>query len=66
MIPRTDLGRRRYAGFIDHMPEKGPLQVEVRGNNPWIIGTPRKEALRNLDRSMKGLGLHVTDVTWRP
>jgi anaerobic ribonucleoside-triphosphate reductase activating protein len=66
MTPRTDLGRRRYADLIDYAPEKGPLQVEVRGSDPWIIGTPRKEALRNLDRSLKGLGLQITDVTWRP
>ena len=66
MTLRTDLGRRRYADFIDHAPENGPLQVEMRGSNPWIIGTPRKEALRNLDRSMKGLGLQIADVTWRP
>lgn len=65
MTPRTDLGRRRYAEFLDHAPAKGPLQVELRDGNPWIIGTPRKEALRDLDRSLKALGLRVTDVTWR-
>ncbi|RSN46040.1 radical activating enzyme [Amycolatopsis sp. WAC 04197] len=66
MVPRTELGRRRYSGFIDHAPEKGPLQIEVRGNDPWIIGTPRKGTLRNLDRSLKSVGLRVTDTTWRP
>ncbi|MCG8915220.1 radical SAM protein [Actinokineospora sp. PR83] len=66
MTPRSDLGRRRYADLVDHAPERGPLQVEVRGGDPWIIGTPRVGALRDLDRSMRGLGLRVTDVTWRP
>lgn len=66
MIPRTDLGRRRYAEFLGHAPDKGPLQVELRDGSPWIIGTPRQETLRNLDRSLKGLGLQVTDATWRP
>lgn len=66
MTPRTDLGRRRYAGFVDHAPEQGPLQVELCDGHPWIIGTPRAAALRNLDRSMRALGLQVTDVTWRP
>ncbi|WET76211.1 4Fe-4S single cluster domain-containing protein [Amycolatopsis sp. QT-25] len=66
MVPRTELGELRYADFIDYAPEQGPLQIEVRGNDPWIIGTPRKEALRNLDRSLKGVGLRITDTTWRP
>ncbi|MGV9365778.1 4Fe-4S single cluster domain-containing protein [Amycolatopsis sp. NPDC003731] len=66
MVPRTELGRRRYAGFLDHAPANGPLQLEVRDGDPWIIGTPRQGVLRNLDRSLKGLGLEVTDVTWRP
>ncbi|MET8996645.1 4Fe-4S single cluster domain-containing protein [Amycolatopsis sp. NPDC004169] len=66
MVPRTDLGRRRYAGFVDHAPDHGPLQLEVRNGDPWIIGTPRPGVLRNLDRSLKGLGLQVTDATWRP
>jgi anaerobic ribonucleoside-triphosphate reductase activating protein len=65
MAPRTDLGRRRYAEFIDHAPEMAPLQVELRGGDPWIIGTPREGALRNLGRSMTELGLQVTDATWR-
>ncbi|GAA3039819.1 4Fe-4S single cluster domain-containing protein [Actinokineospora globicatena] len=66
MVPRTDLGRRRYADLVDHAPERGPLQVEVRDGDPWIIGTPRQGALRELGRSMKDLGLRVTDTTWRP
>lgn len=65
MVPQTALGRRRYAEYVDYAPARGPLQLEAGDEGPWIIGTPRAAALRTLDRSMKDLGLDITDVTWR-
>ncbi|MGX7826054.1 4Fe-4S single cluster domain-containing protein [Actinokineospora sp. 24-640] len=66
MVPRTDLGRRRYAQYLEYEPENPPLQLGDRPGGVWIIGTPRRGTLSGLESGLRALGMGVDDVTWRP
>jgi anaerobic ribonucleoside-triphosphate reductase activating protein len=62
---RTDLGRVRYAEYVDATPERAPLQVRVDGDGIWLIGTPRRGGLSELERDLRRMGLGIADVSWR-
>jgi anaerobic ribonucleoside-triphosphate reductase activating protein len=66
MVLQTDLGRRRYAAFVDLTPDRTPLQVEPDPAGVWIIGTPRRGTLSRLERGLRHRGLGPESVTWRP
>ncbi|WP_329016518.1 radical SAM protein [Micromonospora rifamycinica] len=66
MVLQTDLGRRRYASFVDLTPDRTPLQVEPDPSGVWIIGTPRRGTLSRLERGLRHRGLGPEAVTWRP
>lgn len=66
MVMRTDLGRVRYAEYVDATPDHAPLQVRADGDGIWLIGTPRRGALSELERDLRRKGLGIVDVSWRP
>ncbi|WP_428966171.1 4Fe-4S single cluster domain-containing protein [Micromonospora fluostatini] len=66
MVPQTDLGRRRYAAYLDHAPEHAPLQVRPDHTGIWVIGTPHRGTLPRLERELRRQGLGPEAVTWRP
>lgn len=66
MSPRTDLGRRRYADYLDHAPGRPPMQVASDGSRTWFIGVPRAGTLSGLERALRGADMDIDTVTWRP
>jgi anaerobic ribonucleoside-triphosphate reductase activating protein len=63
---RTDLGRRRYAEYVDFSPSEPPLQLGAEPTGFWIIGVPRKGTLSALERGLGKDGLRLSQVSWRP
>jgi len=61
----TDLGRRRYAEFVDLAPQRPPIQVRAEHDGFWLIGVPRRGTLPRLERGLRDDGLDVDTVTWR-
>ena len=61
----TDLGRRRYAEFVDLAPQRPPIQVRPEHDGFWLIGVPRRGTLQILERGLRRGGLPVSAVTWR-
>lgn len=66
MSLQTDLGRRRYAAYVEHAPERAPLQVVPEPDGVVLIGTPRRGTLPRLERLLRRRGLDLNGVTWRP
>ncbi len=65
LIPRTDLGHARYDRYLDHEPERPPMQFSVDGPDIWFAGVPARRD------GKAGAGVarprcHVRGVTWRP
>lgn len=66
LIPRTELGWRRYRDFLDHVPDRPPLQVVPYAAGVQLIGVPRAGTLPDFERSLRGAGQTVDEVSWRP
>src|SRR5262249_26101195 len=66
MVLRTPLGRRRYAPFVDHVPERVPIQAMVDHRGLWLIGVPRHGDLGRIERIVRTQGLAVESASWRP
>ncbi|MDI1462832.1 4Fe-4S single cluster domain-containing protein [Catellatospora sp. KI3] len=63
---RTDLGRERFAAFVDAAPEQTPLQVTVEDDGRvWLIGVPRHRDLARLERWLRASGMTVEAASWR-
>ena len=61
----TDLGKRRYATFLDLAPERPRIQVHPEHDGFWLVGVPRRGTLQKLQRGLRDDGLSVGAVTWR-
>ncbi|GIE35201.1 radical activating enzyme [Actinoplanes italicus] len=66
MVVQSDLGRRRYAPYLDLEPERPALQVMADGDGVWIVGVPLRGTLPRLERELRHHGLDPEAVTWRP
>jgi anaerobic ribonucleoside-triphosphate reductase activating protein len=66
MIIQTELGRRRYAGYVDKAPDRPSLQVLADGDGVWLIGTPQRGTLPELERDLRRQDLDIEGVSWRP
>lgn len=64
--PRTPLGRDRYGPYLDHAPDRAPMQVAADGRNLWFIGVPRRGDLARLERELAARGIGFEGVSWRP
>jgi len=62
----TDLGRRRYARFVDLAPERPPIQVVADHDGFLLVGVPRRGTLPGLQRALRDDGLALDAVSWRP
>jgi len=65
LIPQTHLGRRRYGRYLDHKPERVPMQVAADGGHLWFIGVPRRGDLPRLERALRERGVTYRGSTWR-
>jgi anaerobic ribonucleoside-triphosphate reductase activating protein len=66
MVAQSDLGRRRYAPYLDLEPERPALQVMADSDRVWIVGVPLRGTLPRLERELHRRGLDPEAVTWRP
>ena len=64
--PRTALGERRYRPYVDHVPERAPVQVAVDGRHVWFIGVPTRGTLPRLERALRSRGVSWEGTSWRP
>jgi anaerobic ribonucleoside-triphosphate reductase activating protein len=65
MLPRTALGRKRYARYVNHVPEQAPMQVTVDEAGIWFIGVPRDGDMPRLERALRQRGVGVGAASWR-
>lgn len=66
MRPQTDLGRARYAPYLDARPEHPELQLRVDADRLWLVGVPRRGTLVQLDRLLRLRGIDARRASWRP
>jgi anaerobic ribonucleoside-triphosphate reductase activating protein len=66
LTPRTALGERRYRPYLDHAPERAPVQVAVDERHVWFIGVPHRGDLPRLEQALRSRGVTWEGVTWRP
>lgn len=66
LIPLTPLGEERYLPYLDHRPERAPMQVNADEEGIWFIGVPAPGALPRLRGAMARRGVTVEGVSWRP
>lgn len=62
----TPLGEERYGSFIEHVPERPPMQVDVTESSIQFIGVPGRGDLQRIERSVRAKGLRLEDTSWRP
>ncbi|MBE1537053.1 4Fe-4S single cluster domain-containing protein [Actinomadura algeriensis] len=65
LTPRTPRGRARYAPYLDHEPERAPMQVAVNDRHVWFAGVPRRGDLNRLRRELADRGVTFEEVSWR-
>jgi anaerobic ribonucleoside-triphosphate reductase activating protein len=66
LLPRTELGRQRYARYVEHSPERSGMQLTVRDGALWFIGVPRRRDMTRLEQTLRDHGVTIGRVTWRP
>jgi anaerobic ribonucleoside-triphosphate reductase activating protein len=67
LSPRTPLGARRYGPYLDHEPDRPPMQVGADDRNVWFIGVPRRGDMVRLEGELAARGVVFEGgVTWRP
>lgn len=64
LIPLSPLGATRYAPYLQHAPERPPMQVGRTGADLWIIGVPRAGDLDRLDRANRLAGIASAGASW--
>jgi anaerobic ribonucleoside-triphosphate reductase activating protein len=68
MVPRTPLGRARYAAHLDRQATGPRIQV-VEGaegeGDVRLYGVPRRGELAALERGLRGAGIRFTGASWR-
>lgn len=66
LLPRTPLGVGRYGRYLDHVPDRTPMQVSVDARNIWFVGVPRRGDMPRLERALARRGVHPGKPSWRP
>lgn len=66
LTPLTRLGWSRYGPYLDHVPDRTPMQFAVDDRDIRFIGVPRRGDLARLERAMARRGVHLEGLTWRP
>ncbi|WP_073946258.1 4Fe-4S single cluster domain-containing protein [Streptomyces kebangsaanensis] len=66
VTPLTPLGRERYGPWLEHRPERAPMQLVASDSDAWLIGVPRPGELALLERALRTAGFRHGQVSWRP
>jgi len=64
LVPLSPLGAARYAPYLQHVPERPPMQVGRAGADLWIIGVPRAGDLDRLGRASRLAGVTSAGASW--
>jgi anaerobic ribonucleoside-triphosphate reductase activating protein len=65
MVPRTLLGRERYADMVGRVPARAPIQASVTDDGIWLIGVPRSGGVGALERGLRQRGVRLGAASWR-
>ena len=66
LVPRTALGRRRYAPHLRRAGDRPGVQIRVTEHAVQIIGVPRPGELSALERDLAARGVTFQENSWRP
>ncbi|WP_327697830.1 4Fe-4S single cluster domain-containing protein [Streptomyces sp. NBC_00459] len=66
VTPLTPLGRERYGPWLEHHPERAPMQLVTSDSDAWLIGVPRSGELPLLEKALRTAGFRHGQVSWRP
>ncbi len=67
LTPLSELGRTRYADYLDAPADSQGkrIQVAVEGQHIWLIGIPERNDMAQLDALCRSRGLTLETVSWR-
>lgn len=66
LLPLTELGRQRYAPYLDAPAEEGKrIQVAVDQGRLWLIGLPGRGDMARLEALCQSRGLRLDQTSWR-
>jgi anaerobic ribonucleoside-triphosphate reductase activating protein len=65
LVPRTDLGERRYREHVHRSEPRPAVQVAVDDGRLWLIGIPPRGTLIAMERALRADGIRLRDVAWR-
>ena len=66
VTPLTSLGHERYGPWLDHSPDRAPMQIVTSDRDAWLIGVPRAGELPLLEKALRTAGFRHGQVSWRP
>lgn len=65
LVPLSELGRQRYAPWLDADPDGKRIQLAVEGGRIWLIGIPARDDMAQLEALCAARGLTLDSVSWR-
>jgi len=67
LVPLSELGRQRYAPYLDATADSQGkrMQLAVEGPRIWLIGIPERDEMAQLEALCRSRGLTLEQVSWR-
>jgi anaerobic ribonucleoside-triphosphate reductase activating protein len=66
LVPLSELGRRRYARFVDAVDtEPKRFQVVADGKQVWFVGIPKRGDLTRIEHALSERGVSLQSTSWR-
>ncbi|SFD25853.1 4Fe-4S single cluster domain-containing protein [Streptomyces aidingensis] len=66
LLPRTPLGRRRYAPHLSRTTAGPSLETVAQGTGVMVHGVPGPGELAALERALRMRGVRLSEPSWRP
>lgn len=63
LVPLSPLGHERYRRFVDHEPDRAPIQVAV-DDGVWMVGVPRAGDVARLEQRLQQAGIELSASSW--
>lgn len=64
LVALSALGTERYGPFVDHHPQRPPMQLAVTEREVWYVGVPRRGDLQHLEEALENAGVHQLGPSW--
>lgn len=66
LVPLSDLGRSRYAPFVDAIDTGAKrFQVVADGKQIWFVGIPHRGELARIEHALSERGVSLESTSWR-